>query len=150
MKSAVTASDVYYDPYDVDINADPYPVFRRLREEAPLYYNERLDFYAVSRYEDVERGLKDRETFISGRGGILELIKSGIQIPPGTVIFEDPPTQPTPSTEACCRACSPPARSPPSNPKSARIAPQRSTRSSASTVRPEPIRGSLASGRHSR
>ena len=49
--------DVYYDPYDVDINADPYPVFRRLREEAPLYYNEPHDFYAVSRYEDVERGL---------------------------------------------------------------------------------------------
>ena len=81
-----------YDPYDVGINADPYPVFRRLREEAPLYYNDTHDFYAVSRYDDVERGLKDRETFISGRGGVLELIKSGIEIPPGTVIFEDPPT----------------------------------------------------------
>jgi cytochrome P450 len=92
MKSAVTASDVYYDPYDVDINADPYPVFRRLREEAPLYYNQQHDFYAVSRYEDVERGLRDRETFISGRGGILELIKANIEIPPGSVIFEDPPT----------------------------------------------------------
>jgi cytochrome P450 len=91
MKSA-TASEVYYDPYDVGINADPYPVFRRLREESPLYYNEQYDFFAVSRYEDVERGLKDRETFISGRGGVLELIKSGIEIPPGTVIFEDPPT----------------------------------------------------------
>ena len=55
-----STSDVYYDPYDVDINADPYPVFRRLREEAPLYYNEQHDFYAVSRYEDVERGLIDR------------------------------------------------------------------------------------------
>jgi cytochrome P450 len=84
--------DLYYDPYDVDINADPYPVYRRLREEAPLYYNEAHDFYAASRYDDVERGLKDRETFISGRGAVLELIKSGIEIPPGTVIFEDPPT----------------------------------------------------------
>jgi cytochrome P450 len=83
---------VYYDPYDVAINADPYPVFARLREDAPLYYNERHDFFAVSRYDDVERGLKDRDTFISGRGGILELIKSGLEIPPGTVIFEDPPT----------------------------------------------------------
>ena len=36
-----TTSEVYYDPYDVAIDADPYPVFRRLREEAPLYYNER-------------------------------------------------------------------------------------------------------------
>jgi len=84
--------DVYYDPYDVEINADPYPVFRRLREEAPLYHNEVHDFFAASRYDDVERGLKDRDTFISGRGGVLELIKSGMEIPPGTVIFEDPPT----------------------------------------------------------
>jgi cytochrome P450 len=87
-----TDSDVYYDPYDVDINRDPYPVFRRLREEAPLYYNEVHDFYAVSRYDDVERSLVDRDTFISGRGGILELIKADIEMPPGVVIFEDPPT----------------------------------------------------------
>ena len=58
-------NDLYYDPYDVAINADPYPVFRRLRDEAPLYYNDRHDFYAVSRYDDVERGLVDNETFIS-------------------------------------------------------------------------------------
>jgi len=90
--NSVTTSDVYYDPYDVGINADPYPVFTRLREEQPLYYNDRHDFFAVSRYEDVERGLKDFETFISGRGGILELIKSGIDMPSGIVIFEDPPT----------------------------------------------------------
>jgi len=86
-----TTTDVYYDPYDVDIYADPYPVFRRLREEAPIYYNERHDFYAVSRFDDVERGLTDRETYISGRGAILELIKANIEIPPGVLIFEDPP-----------------------------------------------------------
>jgi len=85
-------ADVYYDPYDVDINADPYPAFKRLRDDAPLYYNEQYDFYAVSRYDDVERGLKDRDTFISGRGGILELIKADMQMPRGIVIFEDPPT----------------------------------------------------------
>jgi cytochrome P450 len=83
---------VYYDPYDVDIDADPYPVFRRLREEAPLYYNEKYEFYALSRYDDVERGLVDRDTNISGRGGILEIIKAGIEMPPGILIFEDPPT----------------------------------------------------------
>jgi cytochrome P450 len=90
--TATTASDVYYDPYDVEIDRNPYPTFRRLREEAPLYYNEPHDFYAVSRYEDVERGLVERDTFISGRGGILELIKANIEMPPGVVIFEDPPT----------------------------------------------------------
>jgi cytochrome P450 len=84
-------SDVYFDPYMVEINADPYPVFRRLREEAPLYYNDKYDFYALSRFEDVERGLVDNKTYISGRGAIIELIKSDIQIPPGVLLFEDPP-----------------------------------------------------------
>jgi cytochrome P450 len=83
---------VYYDPYNVEINADPYPVYRRLREEAPLYYNEHHDFYAVSRYADVERGLLDAQTYISGRGGIIELIRANIEMPPGILIFEDPPT----------------------------------------------------------
>ncbi len=61
-----TESNVYYDPYDVGINADPYPVYARLRDEAPLYYNEPHDFYALSRFDDVERGLGNHETFISG------------------------------------------------------------------------------------
>jgi cytochrome P450 len=82
---------VYYDPYSAEISADPYPVYRRLREHSPLYYNEKHDFYALSRFEDVERGLLDHETYISGRGPIIELIKANIQIPPGGLIFEDPP-----------------------------------------------------------
>ena len=45
----------------------------------------------MSRYEDCERGLVDAKRFISGRGGILELIKADIECPPGTLIFEDPP-----------------------------------------------------------
>ena len=85
-------TELNYDPYDVGINADPYPVFKRLRDEAPVYYNEPYDFWAVSRYADVERTFKERDTFISGRGGVLELIKAGIEMPPGVVIFEDPPT----------------------------------------------------------
>ena len=88
---AESKSDVYYDPYDVGIVADPYRVYRRLREETPLYYNEPHDFFAVSRCEDVERSLLDPETFISGRGGILELIRANIDLPPGIFIFEDPP-----------------------------------------------------------
>ncbi len=89
--TATSTSEVYYDPYDVEIDADPYPVFRRLREEAPLYYNEQHDFYAVSRYDDVERGVVDNKTYISGRGGILEMIKANIEMPSGVLIFEDPP-----------------------------------------------------------
>ena len=88
----VTAPDgVYYDPYDVEINADPYRAFRAIREEAPLYYNEQHDFYALSRFADVDRALVDHETFSSARGAIIELIKANIDIPPGVIIFEDPP-----------------------------------------------------------
>jgi cytochrome P450 len=82
---------VSYDPYDVAINVDPYPVYERLREEAPVYYNEKHDFYAVSRHEDVERGLRDQDEFISSRSSVLEFIKAGVQFPSGIVIFEDPP-----------------------------------------------------------
>ena len=89
--TASATSEVYFDPYDVELNADPYPMFRRLREEVPLYYNEQHDFYAVSRFDDVNAALVDHETFSSARGAILELIKANIDIPKGVVIFEDPP-----------------------------------------------------------
>jgi cytochrome P450 len=82
---------VYFDPYDVELNADPYPIFRRLRDEQPLYYNAQHDFYALSRFADVNKALVDYETFSSARGAIVEIIKANIDIPPGTVIFEDPP-----------------------------------------------------------
>jgi len=52
-------SDVYYDPFDFEIDDDPYPVWKRLRDEAPLYYNAKYDFYALSRYADVSRDLTD-------------------------------------------------------------------------------------------
>ena len=84
-------SDLYYDPYTSINDPDPYPLYARLRDEAPLYYNEKHDFYAVTRYEDCERGLVDAKRYISGRGGILELIKANVELPPGTLIFEDPP-----------------------------------------------------------
>jgi cytochrome P450 len=86
-----TEPGLYYDPYDFDIDADPYPIWRRLREEQPLYYNERYDFYALSRFDDVERGLVDWRTYSSAKGTLLELIRSDIEIPPGSMIFEDPP-----------------------------------------------------------
>ena len=81
--TTTTARGLNYDPYDVDITADPYPVLRRLREEAPLYYNEEYDFFALSRYEDIEQALKDNTTFINGKGNVLELIKADVEQPAG-------------------------------------------------------------------
>jgi cytochrome P450 len=86
-----TTTDLYYDPYDHDIDNDPYPTWRRMRDEAPLYYNDRYDFFALTRFEDVEKGLVDWKTFISGNGSVLEMIKANITVPPGSILFEDPP-----------------------------------------------------------
>jgi cytochrome P450 len=90
-----TSTDVYYDPFDFEIDTDPYPTFRRLRDEAPLYHNEKHDFYALSRFDDVEACEREWKTYISGKGSVLEIIQLcvqlGIEMPPGIILFEDPP-----------------------------------------------------------
>jgi cytochrome P450 len=87
-----SVSDLNYDPTSEEIGYNPHPLFRRMREEAPLYYNEEQDFYALSRFDDVEQVHLDKETYISSRGVTLSLLKANIEFPPGTLIFEDPPT----------------------------------------------------------
>ena len=84
-------TDVYYDPYDTGINTDPYPTFARLREEAPIYYNEQYDFWAISRHSDVEQALANWQVFSSRRSDILELVKSKFDMPGGVMMFQDPP-----------------------------------------------------------
>ena len=89
--TTLDATDVYFDPYDVDINADPYPVYARLRDEAPIYHNQRYDFWALSRHADVEKALLNWQTFSNTRSDILDIIRSGVDLPPGVLLFEDPP-----------------------------------------------------------
>jgi cytochrome P450 len=84
-------ADLYWDPYEADLNMDPYPLFRRLRDEAPLYYNDRYDFYVLSRADDVERAFIDNQRLISGKSDIVEYIKANVDWPKGFFIFEDPP-----------------------------------------------------------
>lgn len=83
--------EIYYDPYDFQIDDDPYPIWKRMRDEMPLYRNERFDFFAVSRFADVEACSRDWQTFISGKGTVLEMIRAGLTAPRGMFIFEDPP-----------------------------------------------------------
>ncbi len=89
--TGASAIDLYYDPFDFAIDDDPYPVWKRMREEAPLYYNEKHGFYALSRYDDVARELPNWDTYRSGRGTTMDVIKSGLEVPPGVILFEDPP-----------------------------------------------------------
>ena len=83
-----------YDPYDHEVARDPYGVYRRMRREAPLYYSEEHDFYALSRFDDVTPAFLDRNTFISSHGTALDILRSKMELPPGTVLFEDLPTHP--------------------------------------------------------
>lgn len=86
-----TESAVYFDPFDLEIKSNPYQVYRRLRDEAPLYYNEQHDFHLVSRFDDMQRLLTDRDSFISAKGETFDVIRSGVESPPGLFINEDAP-----------------------------------------------------------
>lgn len=85
----MTTADLVYDPYDYEIDADPYPIFKRLRDEAPIYYNEQHHFWALSRFDDVLEASLDAETFSSARGTVIELMDEPMADPP--MIFMDPP-----------------------------------------------------------
>ncbi|WP_404822792.1 cytochrome P450 [Mycolicibacterium baixiangningiae] len=89
--AGLVEAGVYYDPYDIGIVTDPYPTYARLRDEAPLYYNERYDFWALSRHADVEKALLDWQAFSNSRSDILELVQSDFDMPEGVMMFEDPP-----------------------------------------------------------
>lgn len=82
---------ISWDPYNPELSRDPYPTYRRMREEAPLYYNEEHDFYALTRYADVEHGLRDKDNMSSGYGDILEFIKAKSRMPDAVFIHQDPP-----------------------------------------------------------
>ena len=84
-------AELYYDPFDYLIDDDPYPIWARMRAEAPLYYNEKHNFYALSRYADVAQALPDWSSYRSGRGTTADILFSGIEVPPGILLFEDPP-----------------------------------------------------------
>ncbi|MCP2339758.1 cytochrome P450 [Actinomadura rupiterrae] len=64
--------DPSYSPYDYAVHEDPYPLYARLRDEAPLYRNDELDFWALSRHEDVAKAFRDFATFSSSNGVSLE------------------------------------------------------------------------------
>ena len=83
-------SDIYWDPFDTDIDTDPHPVWKRMRDEAPLYRNDRFDFWALSRFADVEAAHRDHATFSSAHGTVLEMM-SPQPMGGGFMIFMDPP-----------------------------------------------------------
>jgi cytochrome P450 len=89
----VTRGPVEFDPYSDDFFNSPFETYRRMRDEAPVYYNARYDFWALTRYEDVAAAYKDFATFSSAKGVTLDIIKAkDLQMPAGKlIIMMDPP-----------------------------------------------------------
>ncbi|MFM7143814.1 MAG: cytochrome P450, partial [Alphaproteobacteria bacterium] len=78
-------------PFSHEFHEDPYPLYRRLRDEAPLYRNDALDFWALSRFRDVLDASLDWQTYSSAEGTTLERMDPRMfEITP-MMIFLDPP-----------------------------------------------------------
>ena len=74
----MTKPKVVFDPFSEEYFNNPFDIYRRMREDAPLYYDEKEDFYALTRHEDVAAAFKDFETYSSSRGCDLSMVRKGI------------------------------------------------------------------------
>ena len=83
-------TEVYWDPFDTEIDSNPYDIWRRMRDEAPVYRNDRYDFWALTRFDDVEAAHRDPKTFSSAHGTVLEIMSSA-HYGASSMIFMDPP-----------------------------------------------------------
>jgi cytochrome P450 len=83
-------TDLYWDPITPELRSDPYPLWKRLRDESPVYRNDTYDFYALSRFHDVEAAHRDHDVFSSAHGTTLETM-SPEPADTGLIIWMDPP-----------------------------------------------------------
>jgi cytochrome P450 len=86
----MTKAKLVFDPCSEEFFNNPFEIYRRMREEAPVYYNDEEDFYALTRHEDVAAAFKDFETYSSARGCDLAMVRKG-DVPQKSIIFMDPP-----------------------------------------------------------
>jgi cytochrome P450 len=84
-------AELYWDPFDTVIDREPYGIWRRMRDEAPVYRNDRFDFWALSRFDDVASAHRDPQTFSSAHGTVLEIMGPDRIRGTNMMIFEDPP-----------------------------------------------------------
>jgi cytochrome P450 len=87
----MTTSELVFDPFSEDFFNGPWEIYRRLRDEAPVYYNDEHDFYALSRHEDVAAAYKDFETYSSAYGLDLAQVRSDAPLDAKMIILMDPP-----------------------------------------------------------
>ncbi len=80
-----------YDPYSEEVIADPQPFYRRLREEAPAYYVEKYNAWALTRFEDIWRASADPERFSSTSGTLPAQVLTKEQPVIPILNYVDPP-----------------------------------------------------------
>jgi cytochrome P450 len=86
----VTKPKLVFNPVAQDYFDNPYEIYQRMRDEAPIYYDEEEDFYALTRHADVAAAFKDHESFSSARGCDLAMVRAK-EVPQKSIIFMDPP-----------------------------------------------------------
>jgi cytochrome P450 len=87
----VTDTKLVFDPFSREFFDDPYDTYARMRDEAPVYYSEEYDFYALSRHADVAAAYRDFETYSSAYGIDLATVREGKKPPHKSLIVLDPP-----------------------------------------------------------
>src|SRR5215467_4181184 len=90
----MTKAKLEFDPFSMDFFNGAYDTYRRMRDEAPVYYNEKYDFYALTRHEDVAPAFKDFDLYSSAYGLDLNTMRNGLPTDTGLrmIIFMDPPS----------------------------------------------------------
>ena len=84
-------SDLYWDPFTPELRNDPYPLWKRMRDEAPVWHNDQYDFWALTRFHDVEAANKDHDTYVSSHGTTVETMSDEPHLDTGMIIWTDPP-----------------------------------------------------------
>jgi cytochrome P450 len=86
----MTDTELTFNPSSYELHEDPFPTYRRMQDEAPLFHNAEIGFWALTRFDDVLTGLSDWDGLSSAKGTLIEQIQSG-NPPPDMMIFNDPP-----------------------------------------------------------
>ena len=84
----MTQAELVFDPFSEEFFNNPFDIYRRMQDEAPVYYHPEMDFYALTRHEDVANGFKDFETYSSARG--CDLAEGRREVDEGPVMAPDP------------------------------------------------------------
>src|SRR3954453_18981726 len=84
-------SDLYWDPFTPELRDDPYPLWKRMRDEAPVWHNDRYDFWALTRFHDIEAANKDHDTYVSSHGTTVETMTEDPNGDTAMIIVAVPP-----------------------------------------------------------